>query len=150
MRGFRFRLDRVLELRRNALETRRRELVQAQIEHRSLVQQAREVELRSRDAVRRIRAELREGVPAGTLAVRQQAADRMRAAVSRAELRADESRVRVEQERVRVVGAQRATRILERLRDKALARYRVERARFEQRELDEVGSIGWGRRGDRA
>lgn len=150
MRAFRFRLERILELRRQVLDTRRRELGHAEGERRSLAAQARHAEVESRRTVERLRIELAQGLPAGALTARQLASERTRERAGEAAERVAEAEVRVDQARGHVLIAQRAARILERLRERAWTTYRREDERLEQRELDEAGVLAWGRRRGRA
>ena len=95
---------------------------------------------------RELGSALAEGVQAGALVIWVERASRRRLEAAERGQRADRAREAVEGRRTDVVEAHRRVRLLERLRERALAEYRVERGRVAQRELDEVGRSVWARR----
>ncbi|MGE5584717.1 MAG: flagellar export protein FliJ [Bacillota bacterium] len=147
MRRFRFRLQKLLEVRRLKEDTLRQELARTQ-----------EALRRGNDVLEKLGAmhgatleELRASV-AGTLDVEWIAAchrylgflahriEEQQAAVNR--LAREEAA-----KREALVAARRARKVVEKLRERAYARYREEFARAEQAFLDEVGVTRYARKG---
>ncbi len=138
MKGFRFRLDPVLGVRRHELERERLGLADSE---RHLAD-ARQRSVRASARVDGISADQARRA-AGGLAAPLFAAGRAGLARSLAERRRARELERVASQRVlaqrqRVAEAHRAVRALEILREKALVRGRREGERREQRDLDEV------------
>lgn len=146
MKGFRFRLQRVLDVRRHRLEEARRTLARARQRLDVLATELRALEAQSRRAAEEMRAELARGLAAGKLAARQEGIYCLREDAEQRTRETEAARAELDAARLRVIEAQRGVRTLERLRERALAAYRVGCERLERRELDEAGSLAWGRR----
>lgn len=139
MRGFRFRLEPVLGLRRHELERRRLELGRARVGLRTAVRVRHQADdaLRGGQALRAER--VARGVSAGELRDLERAVEHVLGERARAEASVRAAEARVAQALGAVTSARREVRALEILREKALAEHRRELARREQAELDEVG-----------
>lgn len=149
MSGFRFRFKTVLKLRRHHREVRRRDLARARVHWESLTARARTAHKQTVSRAERLVRELASGVRAGEWVTQQRAVHSGR---ERAEHAAEEARgalARLEALRLQTVDAQRAVKVLERLEARGRSAHRLRQERRRQRELDEVGSLGWMRRGNR-
>lgn len=159
MRRFRFRPERILRLRRQALEVEKVELARA-LRQLKAASQARD---RSLDTIARLREALAsdlavcaERLPSGVgeqgLSAGAAPADSGSRMAAYLVLLADAHRrlshwedqraaaeQRLAHQRSRVVEAHRAVRVLERLRERQWARYRRELEREEGRWMDEAG-----------
>lgn len=143
MRAFRFRLQRILDLRLHHLERARVELAAARRTLEARAVDRREAEQRASIASDALRIALDRGLEAGELVARQEGIERLRAEVAASRQAWEEALRELDRARARVMEAQRSARVLERLRDRALAAHRQELARREQRILDEVGVQTW-------
>ncbi len=139
MRRFRFRLDRLLALRRGELDQQRLALARETGEHERLEEQSRILE---RSALRRGDAE-RSALAIGADGVTTRSIVAARAvswsAWNAHAARLAESGSRVARKRQRVREGWQRVRSLERLRERRSAEHARHDARHSQRELDQVG-----------
>lgn len=143
--AFRFRLDPILRLRHFEL---RRSLVALGGARRALAE-GRARESAAREEAARVAGEadraLSAGVPAAPFVVRRQTVEawqRQAALAAREVHRLEERVARCE---AAAAGARLRVEALERLRERALARWRAECERRRQRDLDEMATARWAR-----
>ncbi len=141
MRGFRFRLETVLRVRRHVLERARVDAAQARIRADAAARTARERADDARRDAERLRDLLVEGIATPWLPVLQ--ADALRAV--RSARNAEQVHAGAEQSVTacgqRAIEAHARVRALERLRERALAAHRLDVGRREQRELEELARL---------
>ncbi len=139
MKGFRFRLESVLKLRRHRLEQRRLELAQAQVK----ANHAKALATRTADALeqgnRELEKKMAEGLSGGELRDGQRGVEALAREAERAQEAAREAARAMDRAMDLALEARRDLRALETLREKALAEYRREMERRQQNELDEIG-----------
>lgn len=138
MKNFRFRLEPILQLRSAAAEQRRREVASAQNELDLHRRAEAEAEHRSGEAGRDAHGRLARGASALEARAAFGHAKIVRAASRAARDRRDQAERQLSAAREHLVSAWRELRSFERLRSRALSAHRVESARYEARELDDV------------
>ncbi len=128
------------------LRVRRRELERATLAHRVAVERAEqartasaEAELRADVARSRMRQALQQGLSAARLRTAAEVLTHWEARIGELEREAADAGARLDEQRDVLLEARRRVRTLERLEQEHEARVERERARREQKELDEVG-----------
>ncbi|MCG8590754.1 MAG: flagellar export protein FliJ [Proteobacteria bacterium] len=147
MRGFRFRLEPVLRLRRRELDEARVALARWEAQYTWAAKALREAEGRAGGALVLVGQQARAGVRAGALHAAALGTARLALEVKR--LRAQEHRLELQcgQARDAVKSAHARVRGLERLRERRRQEFRDRERRREQQVLDEVGGRrAWARR----
>ncbi|MDI3298191.1 MAG: flagellar export protein FliJ [Bacillota bacterium] len=145
MSRFRFRLERLLDLRRQERQAAELALGLAMRREEEAAERCRRLES-TLAAARRRWAEERTGTLSGTW--RQHAAwlEELERLLGEARSRQQEAAAQAEAARAQLAAARTGERSLERLRERRLLAWRLEEQRSEQRELDEVARLRWLRR----
>ena len=146
MKPFQFRGERILEWRRAAADTARGEALRATASAREALRLSHEADERAVQASREALDALREAVDVGTI-------ERHRVWISREQRHADQARL-AHQERQRAAEekaamlqlANRHVKVMERLRQRALQRYRDLERQLELKALNELATIQFTRR----
>jgi flagellar FliJ protein len=138
MKGFQFRLEPVLRLRRHGLDRRRLDLARARVSLRAATRLRGALADALRAAQERRAVRMAEGLRAGELRELQHGVEHLLGEVSRADAAVRAAESAATQALAGVTEARRSVRALEILREKALAEHRRELERREQAELDEV------------
>lgn len=136
MTRFRFRLDRLLDLRSRRERERAEALGRALRDETARRQASEQAQAQLGAAQEQASAELKRVTPAGAinnLGLTLAAAARQREAAATSQTEAE--RV-VEDERIRLDAAKRDRRVVERLREKRLEDWTIETGRKEQQEID--------------
>ncbi|WP_324717723.1 flagellar FliJ family protein [Carboxydochorda subterranea] len=151
MKRFRFRMERILRLRRQSLDVERTKMAEAL----RLEQAAQQAYAAGEERRVRYLAALSEsvaasapgsGVEGAVLAERLGVLAELSRRRAYWDVQRVEARRQVEKQRAMVVEAHRAVRVLELLRDRRRAEYLRQLERDEQALLDEAGSQGFVRR----
>ncbi len=140
MKGFQFRLEPVLRVRRHALEQCRLALAKARRALREALATRSACDAVLREAQAICADRMAQGLPGGELRERRNALAHALGELAQAEAAAVAAEQQVTAALAAVTHARREVRALEILREKALTEYRREAARREQAELDEVAS----------
>jgi len=140
MKGFRFRLDPVLRVRRHRLDQQRQALARARAALRGAEALAARTRACFAEAGETLAARMAAGLPAGELAGLQRRIEAWASESRRAAGAVTAARDAVARAVGAVLEAHREVRVLEGLREKRLAVWQQDLARREQAELDEVGA----------
>ncbi|MEW6227797.1 MAG: flagellar export protein FliJ [Bacillota bacterium] len=147
MRKFKFRLQKLLEVRRLGENLRRQELAKA----RQALDREKSTLARLEEACAEVMQELRAGSEGALDVDRIAICHRYLGLLTRhiEDQRAAVDRLAREEaaKRAAVIAARRERMMIEKLKERAYARYREEVARVEQAFLDEVGTIRYSREG---
>lgn len=138
MKGFHFRLDRILDLRAKTEKDRARHLRDAMLDERTRRRSLEEAAARLDRCAEQIMGAGSTVTTAGTM---QNLGLTMKAAAGQVEVadashQTAEETVRAEQEMF--TEARKDRRVVERLREKRHGEWSVESSKFEQRQLDEI------------
>ncbi|MDI3316498.1 MAG: flagellar export protein FliJ [Bacillota bacterium] len=142
MSRFRFRLERLLDLRRQERRAAEMALGLALAAEREAEDRCRFLES-ARAAARRRWLRERGGAPSGLWRQRAAWLDELERLLAEAHIQQEQASARVEQARVQLASARTAERSLERLRRRRFLAWRIEADRQEQRELDELARLRW-------
>ncbi len=141
MKKFQFRLESLRRLRAAREEERKRTFAAAVKFYRKELERLEEL----KDRERKAREELAERLASGS--VREEILglrdflEGMAVSIKSQEDRVEEARVRMEEERRLLVEATRERKVVDKLHERALMRYRYEVSREEQGFLDEVAGV---------
>jgi flagellar FliJ protein len=135
---FRFRLERVLQLRERAEREQARALGEALREEARRERERREAEARLARAADQIAGAQSRELPAGSLANLSLARDAAESGVDAARSDVEEAAQRVAEERERFDERRRDRRTVEKLREHRKGEWQLERSRSEQKASDEV------------
>ena len=137
-KAFRFRLDRVLELRRLHEEMKKKELAQVRVEL-TRKQNAILQELIKLDQGKGVSRDLRKSkVDMTLLRMQEQYLNQLMRGVQRMHQGLQENVLSEKQKLAELAEASKKVKVLERLREKKKAEYKLELNREEQKFLDEV------------
>ena len=151
MARFHFRLASLLRLREAARDERRRHLAEA-LRAESVLRDHRAALEKNVEVMRRqARAAAQPGhIDVDRLLEAQRYELALRAQVAIAEQQAAELRQEIENRRQALVAADREVRVLEKLRQRHLERFRAEEARREVKRMDEIASLAYSNAARRA
>jgi flagellar FliJ protein len=147
---FRFRLDALLRIRHFELRRRIALLAERRRAHEALVARERAQTDESARAESSARAALATGVDAARIHGLAEIAATWRRLASQSAARAARAERAAALEATAAQLARTRVEVLERLRERRLVRWRADRARAEQRDLDELGVRRLRRRGSRS
>jgi flagellar protein FliJ len=144
---FKFRAEPVLKLRQQAEQAALRRLAEARSRVTGIEDQIRALrgQLAEQDRL------VRQGMLTGTIDIQYMSLYRRHVMALHRRIVDHAATLRTamlefQQARGSALEARKRRRVLDKLKDKFYARYRAEQNRVEQREMDEVGSIGYARR----
>lgn len=143
MKRFKFRLQRVLDLKERAEQERARTLGEARVEERARLDEVESAAARRDAAAASVRGSGEQAMPAGTI---RNLGLTMEAAQQRLRDAEEEHRGATEvaaEEQSRFDGARKDRRAVERLKEKREDAWHEEDSRGEQRELDQVAARRW-------
>jgi flagellar FliJ protein len=144
VKRFRFRLQRVLDLREQHEKDRARSLGEAQSDEQRQRERLEEAASRLESAAASVRGKAAvEPVPAGTLRNLGLAVEAAQENVNRAEDRHREAQANVEEERARFHEARKDRRVVERLRERREETWTEEATRADQKEIDQIAARRW-------
>ena len=140
MKGFRFRLERLLRLRRYEFEQARRAWLMAKEQHSASTKARCDLENRSNEQIESLHAHIQNGIQASKAGIVFRSLAGMQQKVSEAKQIEENARKKAQKMREHSLKARSRMRSLELLREKTLAEFRFEQQRREQYELDEVAA----------
>lgn len=141
MKRFQFRLESLRRLRAAREEERKRAFAEAAKVYRKELERLGELEAREARAREELSARMASGCTREELLVLRDFLEGISISIRSQRSRVEEARQRMEEERRLLVEASRERKVVDKLHERALERYRYEAAREEQGILDEVAGI---------
>lgn len=141
MRKFQFRLESLRRLRAAREEERKRAFAEAAKVYREELEKLQELKMKERRARDELAVRLASGSTREEILVLRDFLEGTAVSIKCQQERVKEARVRMEEERRLLVEASRERKVVDKLHERALERYRYEAAREEQGFLDEVAGV---------
>lgn len=146
MAGFRFKLQRVLDLRQQEEDAKKNELALAERAWREEKAKQEELQRSKREAQLELGGRGRATFAISELIAYQQYQQRLEKEIARQELRVRQARRAADMKRDELIRASQKRRVLEKLRDKRAAQFKLVQEKAEQADIDEQSVISFQRR----